>query len=196
MAGLLLRVPRIEGGRTRRLTCCRIRHWRCRYTFINTLLLQRSRGIDGRQPAWTWLQIDSLLSKSQGGIGFTRVALVHAAIHVVVVSVNLMRWAEVPLSRHGRSVVVVVGHSPFVCLMFEPRRSHQNTFRNSQTGRKAAYPPQPNFEISKSSSFNSICDLWRIPSKLPTAGARYLWHWKSVPPACTASSLVFWGSLP
>jgi len=100
------------------------------------------------------------------------------------------------MSTTWRSVVVVVGHSPFVCLIFEPRTKIRNLVRNSQTGRKAAYPPQPKFEISKFSSFNSICDLRRIRSQLPTAGARIFGVGSQCLPACTASSLVFWGSLP
>jgi hypothetical protein len=80
-------------------------------------------------------------------------------MHVVVTFRKFDEVIRRAMSTTWRSVVVVVGHSPFVCLMFEPRTKNRNLIRNSQTGRKAAYPPQPIFEISKSSSFNSICDL-------------------------------------
>jgi hypothetical protein len=54
--------------------------------------------------------------------------------------------------------------------MFESRTKNRNLVRNSQTGRKAVYPPQPNFEISKFLAFNSSCICGEFLQNFPRLG--------------------------
>jgi hypothetical protein len=80
-----------------------------------------------------------------------------------------------------------------VCLSLAPKIA--TWFATAQPGVRQPTHPNQISRSQKSSSFNSICDLWRIPSQLPTAGARYLWHWKSVPPPLAPPAASYFGDL-